>query len=216
MAKIAAIIGVGSSDRRTAMTSPIEAQEVLQAVVAAIPDMADYIAAVPERQKPIALDAVERHYLVTAQNLGCADEPARLWVSAVMLQIRDQIEQIAERAQTSFVDDGPTEEFSLAERWLTKATGALALVVVSPLIAVILIGLRLERPGSAIALRRVTPGNIKAYSFVLGSGRISQFVRRGGLQTIPSLWHLLNGDNVLRLRDFSEIFQLWKVTPLSR
>jgi hypothetical protein len=102
MAKIAAIIAVGSSDRRTPMTSPIEAQEVLQAVVAGIPDMADYIAAVPERQKPIALDAVERHYLVTAQNLGCADEPARLWVSAVMLQIRDQIEQIAERVSEIF------------------------------------------------------------------------------------------------------------------
>src|SRR5271169_3116638 len=141
MAKIAAIIGVGSSDRRTAMTSPIEAQEVLQAVVAAIPDMADYIAAVPERQKPIALDAVERHYLKTAQSLGCADEPARLWVSAVMLQIRDQMEQIEEQAQTSFIGD-TTEVFSLAEKCLTRAIGASALVIASPLIAFIWIGLR--------------------------------------------------------------------------
>ena len=91
---------------------------------------------------------------------------------------------------------GPQQILVLREV-LTKATGALALVIVSPLIAFIWIGLRLERPGSAIALRRVKPGNVKAYSFVLGPGRISQFVRRGGLQTLPSLLHLVKGDNVL-------------------
>ena len=198
------------------MTSHNEAQEVLEAVVAGIPEMADYIAAIPEGQKAIALDAVERHYLIMAQSLGCADEPARLWVSAVMLQIRDQMAQIAEHAQTSFVGDGPTEGFSLAEKCLTRAIGASALVIASPLIAFIWIGLRIERPGPALALRRMQQGSAKAYSFVLGPGRISRYVRRCGLRTIPSLWHLLNGDHVLRLRDFSEILQVWKATPLSR
>ena len=71
------------------MTSNIEAQEAqeaLEAVVAGIPEMADYIADIPEDRRVIALDAVERHYLTTAQNLGCEDEPARLWVTAVMLR----------------------------------------------------------------------------------------------------------------------------------
>lgn len=198
------------------MTSNIEAQEALEAVVAGIPEMADYIADIPEGRRVIALDAVERHYLTTAQNLGYEDEPARLWVAAVMRQILDQMERIAEGAQASVVADGPTEEFSLAERWLTRATGALALLVVSPLIAFIWAGLKLERPGSAIALRSVKPGSTKAYSYVLGPGRISQFARRGGLQTLPSLWHLLNGDNILRLHDFFEVLQFWKTSPLPR
>ena len=187
----------------------------MEAVVAGIPEMADYIASIPEGQKATALDA-ERHYLVTAQNLGCAEEPARLWVSAVMLQIRDQMEQIEEQAQTSFIGDTPTEGFSLAEKCLTRAIGASALVIASPLIAFIWIGLRLERPGPAIALRKVQQGSPKAHSFVLGPGRISRYVRRGGLQTLPSLWHLVNGDNVLRLNDYYEILQFWKATPLSR
>jgi len=197
------------------MEPHIEVQEVLEAVVAGIPEMAGYIADITVGQKAIALEAVERHYLVTAQNLGCAEEPARLWVAAVMLEIRDQMERITEKAQIGFVGVWPPDDFSLAEKILTRATGALALVIVSPLIAIILIGLRLERPGQAIALRREKQGNAKIYSFVLGSGWTSQFVRRGGLQTIPSLWHLLNGDNVLRLRDFSEILQFWKATPSS-
>ena len=113
------------------MTSNIEAQEALQAVVAGIPEMADYIADIPEGRRVIALDAVERHYLTTAQNLGCEDEPAGLWVAAVMLQIRGRMERIGEEAQTDFVNDGPTEDFSLAEKCLTKATGASALVIVS-------------------------------------------------------------------------------------
>ena len=73
------------------------------------------------------------------------------------------MERIAEGAQASVVAKGPTEEFSLAERWLTRATGALALLVVSPLIAFIWVGLKLEQPGSAIALRSVKPGRTKAY-----------------------------------------------------
>ena len=193
------------------MEPDIEAQEVLEAVVAGIPEMADFISAVPEGQKAAALDAAERHHLVTARNVGCADDPARLWVAAVMLQIRHEMERIAEGS--TVVGNGPAGEFSLAERGLTRATGALALLAVSPLIAFVWVGLKLERPGSAIALRRVKPGRTKAYSYVLGPGRISQFVRRGGLQTLPSLWNLLNGDNILRFHDFVEILQLWKTSP---
>ena len=141
--------------------------------------------------------------------LGCGLPPScfRFW---------NRIERIAEETQASVVAKGPSEEFSLAERWLTRATEALALLVVSPLIAFIWVGLKLERPGSAIALRSVKPGSTEAYSYVLGPGRISQFARRGGLQTLPSLWHLLNGDNILKFHDFFEILQFWKTSLLPR
>jgi hypothetical protein len=51
------------------MAVHFEGQEVLEAVVAGIPAMADFIAAMPDGQRAIALDALERHYLQTAQNL---------------------------------------------------------------------------------------------------------------------------------------------------
>jgi len=187
------------------MAVHFEGQEVLEAVVAGIPAMADFIAAMPDGQRAIALDALERHYLQTAQNLGCAEPPARMWASAVMLHLRDRMEQMTEPGTTGFVGDRPDEDYSLAEKILTRATGALALLVVSPLIAFVWVGLKLERPGPAIDMRTARRGSLKAYRFVLGSGWVSRFIRRANLQTIPMLWHLLNGDNVLRFKDFAEI-----------
>jgi hypothetical protein len=189
---------------RTPMAVYFEGQEVLEAVVAGIPDVADFIAAMPDEQREIALDALERHYVQTAQNLGCADRPARVWASAVMLHLQERMEQIAEPG-TGFVGGWPDEDYSFAEKILTRATGALALLLVSPLIAFVWVGLKLERPGPAIEMRTTRLGNFKAYRFVLGSGWVSRLVRRANLQTIPTLWHLLNGDNVLRFKDFSDI-----------
>lgn len=184
--------------------------------MAGIPGMADHIATLPDGQKAIALDALELHYALTAKNVGGADGPSRLWASAVVLRIREEMEQISEKAQRSVVGVWCPEESSLAEKILTRATGALALVVVSPLIAFILIDLRLERPGPAIVMGRAKQGSAKGYTFVLASGRFSQFVRRADLQILPSLWHLLNGDTVLRFSDFSEIVRFWKATRSSR
>jgi len=48
---------------------------------------------------------------------------------------------------------------------------------------------------------------IKAYTFALGSGWVSRFVRRADLGSIPMLWHLVNGDAVLRFKDFAEVIQ---------
>jgi len=60
------------------------------------------------------------------------------------------------------------------------------------LIAFIWIGLKLERPGPVVTLRKAEHGPSEVYSFVLGPGRVSQFVRYADLQSLPSLWHLLN------------------------
>ena len=162
------------------MAVHFEGQEVLEAVVAGIPAMADFIAAMPDGQRAIALDALERHYLQTAQNLGCAEPPARMWASAVMLHLRDRMEQMTEPGTTGFVGDRPDEDYSLAEKILTRATGALALLVVSPLIAFVWVGLKLERPGPAIDIRTARRGSLKAYRFVLGGlpRSLLNFVKR--------------------------------------
>jgi hypothetical protein len=65
----------------------------------------------------------------------------------------------------------------------------------------------MERPEPAIAMRTAEQRPVKAYSFVLGSGWVSWFVRRADLRSIPMLWHLVNGDAVLRFKDFAEVIQ---------
>jgi hypothetical protein len=187
------------------VAATFEGQDELEAVVAGIPTMADIIAAMPDGQRAIALDALEHHYLQTAQNLGCTEGPARTWTSAVMLLLRERMEQMTEPGITQFDGEQPDQDYSLAEKILTRATGALALLAVCPLVAFIWVGLKLERPGPAIDLRMARLGEFKAYRFVLGSGWVSRAVRRANLQAIPTLWHLVNGDNVLGLREFAEI-----------
>ena len=170
---------------------------------AGIPAIAEFIAAMSNGQRATALDALERHYLQTAEDWGCSEGPARMWVSAMMGHLLERIEQMTEPGITDLADDRPNEDHSLAEKILTRTTGALALLVVSPLTAFVWAGLKLERPGPAIDMRRTRWGS--AYQFVLGSGRVSRFVRRADLEAIPMMWHLLNGDNVLRFKDFAEI-----------
>jgi len=182
-----------------------EEQEVLEAVVAAIPAMADYVAAIPDAQRTIALEALERHYLQTAQNLGSSEGPARMWVSAVMLHLEEQMERATQRRLTSFFAALPDERYGLSEKLLTRITGALALLVISPLIAFMWVGLKLEHSGPAIVLRKTGQGKLKACRFAVGSGWVSRFVIRADLREIPQLWHLVNGDIVLRFRDFAEI-----------
>ena len=187
------------------MASHFEGQEVLEAAVAGIPAIAEHIAAMPDGQRAMALDALERHYLQTAQDWGCSQGPARTWASAMMCHIRARIEQPAEPLITGLAGDRPSEDYSLAEKILTRTTGALALLAASPLIAFVWAGLKLERPGPAIGMRTTGWESAEAYQFVLGWGWVSRFVRRADLEAIPMLWHLLNGDNVLRFQDFVEI-----------
>jgi hypothetical protein len=195
------------------MASRFEGQDILETAVASIPALADYIAAIPEMQRLVALHAAERHYLETARSLGCTDEPAVRWSSALMSNLRDRVEQIANQRALAAVIASRRKDYSWAEKILTKAIGALALLVASPLIAFIWIGLKAERPDPAIRLRRIKEGRLTAYSFVLGSGWVSRIVRRTELRSIPSLWHLLNGDTVLGFEDFAEIVQFPSTHP---
>ena len=194
-----------SSPADASLASNFEGPEVLEAAVAGIPAIAEFIAAMPNGQRAIALAALERHYLQTAEDWGCSEGPARMWVSAMMSHLRERMEQVTEPGITDLADDLPNEDCSLAEKILTRTTGALALLVVSPLIAFVWAGLKLERPGPAISMRTTRRESVDAYQFVLGSGWVSRFVRRADLEAIPMMWHLLNGDNVLRFKDFAEI-----------
>jgi len=89
------------------------------------------------------------------------------------------------------------------EKIVTRAIGGLLLVLISPILLFIWIGLKAERADPAITMR--TTGRLSTYSFVLGSGWISSFVRRAELRALPSIWHLVNGDTVLRFEDLARI-----------
>ena len=189
------------------MASNFEWQEALESIVATLPKMAEYLASIPDEQKTAAVDALERHYLQTALGLGCSEEPARMWVAALMAHVREQLELMTGQGQAYSLASRPKEGHSLVERLLTRAIGAMVLLLASPLIGFIWIGLKLERPDRAIGLRSTEQGSLAAYSFVLGSGWVSRLVRRADLQSTPMLWHLVNGDTVLRFKDFAEIIR---------
>jgi len=194
------------------MTSGSGGQEVLEWIVAALPEMADYIGSIPDGQKATALAALESHYMKTAINLGYSEEPARMWVAAVMAHLQEQLDLTTERWPAIAVVAKPGPDYTFAEILLTRVIGALVLLLASPLIALIWAGLKVERPDPAIAMRATEQRSVKFYSFVLGSGWVSRFVRRADLRSIPMLWHLVNGDTVLRFKDLATIIQFSSVT----
>ncbi len=51
-------------------------QTTVEMIVAALPEMAKYLASIPDAQKTVALAALENHYLKTAKDLGYSAEPA--------------------------------------------------------------------------------------------------------------------------------------------
>ena len=64
--------------------------------------MVDFIAAISDGQRAMALDAAEHHYLQTVQNLGRTEGPVRMWASAFMSHLKEQIEQMTEQRVTGF------------------------------------------------------------------------------------------------------------------
>ena len=179
------------------MASRFEGQDILEAAVDSIPALADYIAAVPEKQRVVALEAAERHYLGIARNLACTDEPAVRWTSALMSNLRERVEQIADPVAPTSASR--RNDYSLAEKFLTRATGALALMVVSPIIAFIWIGLKAERPDPAVGLRTMKEGGPD-----FGVRSCNQF-RVFGI--------CFNGDTVLEFKDFAEVIQFRSIRP---
>ena len=170
-----------------------------------VPTVAQIIASMNAGAQAEALKAAEQYYWETALDSGCADEAARAWVTNLLSHLQAQIEQMREKQIPAFLQD----EYGLTEKILTKLIGALLIFMASPLILFIWVGLKAERADPAITMR--TTGGLTTYSFVLDSGWFSSLVRRAELRALPSLWHLVNGDTVLRLKDLA-----WIIAPSAR
>ena len=84
------------------MAVSVEADNILSAVIAGLPKVAELISTIPEERRGQALDAAEQSYLRTARQLGYEGEDALQWVSAVMLRLR--LEQTLECAAEAKVD----------------------------------------------------------------------------------------------------------------
>lgn len=187
------------------MSSNSKPDRTLEAETAEIPTVAEVIAAGAKRRAS-ASDTTEEYYLETAQNCGRADEQARMWVADLTSHLQEEIEHIKQMRKPKSIIAGAGQEYSLTDKIITRAIGSTLMLVASPLIVFIWIGLKLERPDPAITMR--TTGRLTTYSFVLGSGWISRFVRYAKLRSLPSLWHLVNGDIVFRLRDIAQSINL--------
>jgi len=74
------------------MTSGSERETILEAAVAGIPRVAQAIAETPAEHRAKALDAAERSYRETLQDLGYEEGPVQGWVSAVMLRLQRELE----------------------------------------------------------------------------------------------------------------------------
>jgi hypothetical protein len=74
-------------------------EEVLEAAVAGIPEVARIIASLPVEDRPSAFDVAERSYLRTAKYLGGADDLAQRWASAVMYRLREQVERVLAKSK---------------------------------------------------------------------------------------------------------------------
>jgi hypothetical protein len=182
-------------------------QTTVESIVATLPEMAKYLASIPDAQKAVALVALENHYLKAAKDLGYSKEPARVWVAALIAHLKEQLEQMSVRLPPSAVGTAPKASLGLADKLLTRVIGVAVLMGASPLFGFIWIGLKLEHSGPVIELRKAEYGRSQIYCFVLGSGYVSRLVRQANLQALPSLWHLLNGDTVIRVRDLARIVQ---------
>ena len=72
-----------------------EEDDFLKAAVAAISKIAGLVAAMPVDDRAAALDAAERRYLLAARDYGCNDVSGRMWVSAIMHNLRAQVKSLS-------------------------------------------------------------------------------------------------------------------------
>ena len=77
--------------RGAAMLS--NSEQVLEAAVAGIPEIARMIAFLPHESRESAFGAAERIYLQTAKDLGGAEDLALNWTMAAMFHLREEVEE---------------------------------------------------------------------------------------------------------------------------
>jgi hypothetical protein len=102
------------------MFSNSKPERALESEIAELPAVAEIIAAMDAKRLASALNVTEQYYLEMAQNCGCADEPARMWVADLMSHLCEQIQQIQQMGKRgSIVADAPQlEEYKTVTRAL--------------------------------------------------------------------------------------------------
>jgi hypothetical protein len=70
-----------------------EEDKFLDVVVAAIPKIAELIAAMPAEDRAGALEVAERRFLQTAEDFGCAKSASQEWATAVTRILRDRVKE---------------------------------------------------------------------------------------------------------------------------
>ena len=75
------------------MTSGSERETILEAAVAGIARVAQVIAENPAEHWAKALEAAERSYRETLQDLGYEEGLVQSWVSAVMLRLQREVKE---------------------------------------------------------------------------------------------------------------------------
>ena len=68
--------------------------EFLETAVAAIPKIAELIAALPSEDRAGALEVAERRFVRTAEEFDCAESGSRNWTAAVIRILRERVEEL--------------------------------------------------------------------------------------------------------------------------
>ena len=68
--------------------------QFLEIAVAAIPKIAELIAALPSEERAGALEVTERRFLRSAKEFGCAESGSQNWTAAVMRILQDRVEEL--------------------------------------------------------------------------------------------------------------------------
>ena len=66
----------------------------LEAAVAAIPKIAELIAALPSEDRAGALEVAERRFVRTAEGFGCAKSGSRDWTAAGMRILQERVQEL--------------------------------------------------------------------------------------------------------------------------
>ena len=92
------------------MVSSSETEEILEGAVSGIARVALAIAAIPTEHRKQALLAAERSYLQTALALGYGEAAARKWVSAVMLRLQVEVEDVGSEPKVHTTENSAGHE----------------------------------------------------------------------------------------------------------
>jgi hypothetical protein len=120
--------------REASVGASSDAQTTVELIVAALPEIAKYLASVPDAQRTVALAALENHYLNTAKDLRYLEEPARAWVTDLIAHLKEQLEQMSVQLPPFAAGAAPKANFGIADKLLTRTVGAVVLMGASPLI----------------------------------------------------------------------------------